>query len=191
MVFGGVEIDKEIVDFVEHFLCAGIGAVDLVQHDYRRQLGCQRFLQNIARLRQRPFARVDQNHDAVHHAQCALHFAAKVAVAGRVHDIDLRVVKKKSGIFRQNGDPALAFQVVGIHHALDDGFIRTKNPALPEHGVHQRGLAVVHVRDDGDVANLFTHNSCLSWPFAAKSLLKTKIAAETTSSLDECPFYVG
>jgi hypothetical protein len=35
---------------------------------------------------------------------------------------------------------------------------------LAEHGVDQGGFAVVHVRDNGDVANLLTHNSCLSYP---------------------------
>src|SRR3989442_820771 len=87
----------------------------------------------------------------------------KVAMPGSVHDIDFRVMKKKCSIFRENSDAALAFQVVRIHHALDDGFVGTKNSALLEHGVNERSLAVVHVRDDGDVTNLFTHNSCLSW----------------------------
>jgi hypothetical protein len=32
-------------------------------------------------------------------------------------------------------------------------FVGTKGAALLQHGVDQRGLAVVNVRDDGDVAN--------------------------------------
>jgi hypothetical protein len=30
--------------------------------------------------------------------------------------------------------------------------IRAEDAALAEHGVHQRGFAMVHVRDDGDIA---------------------------------------
>src|ERR1700722_2450523 len=158
LVFGGVQIDKQIIDFVEHFFGARIRAVDLVQHDHRRQLGRQRFLQYIARLRQRPFAGVDEHHNAIHHAQCALDFAAKIAVAGRVNNVDLRVVKKKRGILRENGDPALALEVVGIHHALDERFIGAENSALPQHGVDQRRLPVVHVRDNGDITNILAHD---------------------------------
>ena len=157
LIFGRVQIDEEIIDFVQDFLGPSIGPVNLVEHNDRRQLRRQGLLQNVARLRQRPFARVHQHYDAVHHAQCALHFAAKVAMPGSIHDIDFRVMKKKCSIFRENSDAALAFQVVRIHHALDDGFVGTKNSALLEHGINERSLAVVHVRDDCYVANTLTH----------------------------------
>src|SRR5258706_75906 len=56
LVFRGIEIDKKVVDFVEDFFGARVGAIDLVQHDHRRQLRGERFLQDVARLRQRAFA---------------------------------------------------------------------------------------------------------------------------------------
>ena len=117
LVFGGVEVDKEIVDFVEHGRGARIRPVDFIQHHDRRKLRGQRLLQHVARLRQRPFARVHQHQHAIHHAQRALHFAAEIAVAGRVHDVDFRVVIGDRRVFRQNGDAALAFEVVRVHHA--------------------------------------------------------------------------
>ena len=153
LLFFGVEIDEQIVYFVEHFLGARVGAVDLVDDDNGRQLGFEGFAQNIARLRQRAFAGVDQQHDAVDHLQRALDFAAEVAVAGRVDDVDLHVVIKDGGVLGQNGDAALALQFVGIHHALDVVLVGAERAALLQHGVDQRGLAVVDVRDDGDVAN--------------------------------------
>jgi len=57
--------DEEVVDFVQDFLGARIGAVNLIQHDHRRQLRRQRLLQNVTRLRQRSFASVDEHHNAV------------------------------------------------------------------------------------------------------------------------------
>ncbi len=48
---------------------------------------------------------------------------------------------------------------VGVHDAFDDFLIGPENAALPEHGIYQRGFAVVHVGDDGDIANLFGHFS--------------------------------
>jgi len=65
--------------------------------------------------------------------------------------------------------PRSAFQVVRIHDAFNEGFVGAENPALPQHGVHQGGLAVVHVRDDGDVSIFWTHIPAYRGRFAAKS----------------------
>ena len=153
LVFGGVEIDEQVVDLVQHFLGTRVGAVDLVDHDDRRQLGFQRLAQHVARLRQRALAGVHQQHDAVHHLERALHLAAEIAVAGRVHDVDLDLVVENGGVLGQDGDAALALQLVGVHDAVHQFLVGAKYAALAEHGVHQRGLAVVDVGDDGDVAN--------------------------------------
>ena len=56
------------------------------------------------------------------------------------------------GVLRKNGDAALTLKVVGVHHAIHDLLIFTVDAALLEHLVDQRGLAVVDVRDNGDVA---------------------------------------
>ncbi len=158
LVFAGVEIDEQVVDLVQHFLRARVGTVDLVDHQDRRQLGFQRLAQHVTRLRQRTFAGIDQQHHAVHHLERALHFAAEIAVAGRVDDVDLDVVVEDRGVLGQNGDAALALQFVGVHHPLDVGLVGAEDAALVQHGVHQRGLAVVHVRDDGDIANTRAQN---------------------------------
>ena len=87
----------------------------------RRQLGFQGLAQHVARLRQRAFAGIDQQHHAVDHLERAFHFAAKIAVAGGVDDIDLYVVIEDGGVFGQDGDAALALQLVGVHDAFDHG----------------------------------------------------------------------
>ena len=153
LIFARVEVDEKVVDLVEHGGRARVGAVNFIENNDRRKLGLQRLLQHIAGLRQRTFAGVDQQQHAVHHAQGALDFAAEIAVAGRVHDVDARIVKEKRRVLGQNGDSALAFELVRVHHAVDHSFIAAKDAALAEHGIHQRRLAVVHVRDDGDIAD--------------------------------------
>ena len=40
---------------------------------------------------------------------------------------------------------------------LTTAWLSAEDAALVEHGVHQRGLAVVHVGDDGDVADVSGH----------------------------------
>src|SRR5712672_3380896 len=122
LVFSSVQVDEEIVDFVENFLGASVGAINFVEHDDGRKLGGQSFLQDVASLRQRTFAGVNQDNDAIDHAQRTLDFSAEIAVAGRVNDIDFGVVKKESGILGENGNAALALEIVGIHDTLDQGF---------------------------------------------------------------------
>ena len=151
LILVGVEVDEQVEDLVEHFLRARVGAVDLVDDDDRRELGFERLRQHEARLRQRAFGGVHQQHDAVDHLQGALDFAAEVGVAGGVDDVDLDVVVVERGVLGEDGDAALALEVVRVHDALGDGLVGAEDAALAEHGVDQRGLAVVDVGDDGDV----------------------------------------
>ena len=74
-------------------------------------------------------------------------------------------------VFRQNGDAALAFQFVRIHDALDNGLIGAKRAALPQHAVHQRGLAMIYVRNDRYVANARTQRVSLPDEMTAVSNL--------------------
>ena len=135
----------------EHLLRARVGAVDLVDDDDGRELGLERLGEDEARLRQRAFGGVDQQQDAVDHLERALDLAAEVGVAGRVDDVDLVAVVVERGVLGEDGDAALALQVVGVHDALGDRLVGAEGAGLAQHGVDQRGLAVVDVGDDGDV----------------------------------------
>ena len=147
----GVEVDEEVVDLVQDLLRARVGAVDLVDDDHGGELGFEGLGENVAGLRQRAFGGVDQQEDAVDHLEGALHLTAEVGVAGRVDDVDLVVVVVERGVLGEDGDAALALQVVGVHDALGDRFVGAEGAGLAEHGVDQGGLAVVDVGDDGDV----------------------------------------
>jgi len=48
-------------------------------------------------------------------------------------------------ILGEDGDAALAFQVVRIHHPLGDVLVGGKGTCLAQKFVHQRGLTVVDV----------------------------------------------
>ena len=152
LFFGGIQVDEQIVDLVEHRLCARVGPIDLVDHDHRHQAAGERLAQHEPGLRQRAFRSVHQEHDAVHHHERPLDLPAEIGVAGRVDDVDQHVVVVHGRVLGEDGDAPLAFEVVAVHHALDDTLVGAEDPALMEHRVDQRGLAVVDVRDDGDVA---------------------------------------
>ena len=69
-------------------------------------------------LRQRAFGGVDQHQRAVDHAEDALDLTAEVGVARRVDDVDAGVVPQDRCRLGEDGDAALALQVVGVHGAL-------------------------------------------------------------------------
>ncbi len=149
----GVEVDEQVIDLVEDLLGAGIGAVNLVDDDDGLQTGFQSLAEDVTGLGQRSLGGIDQQHDAIDHLESALHLAAKVGVAGGVHNVDLAAVVVDGGVLGQNRDAALTLQIVGVHDAIGDLFIGAKGSGLAKHGVDKSGLAVVDMGDDGDVAN--------------------------------------
>src|SRR5258708_17135428 len=52
---------SQIVDFVQNFLHAGVGAINLVNDNDGAQVGFQRLHQNVTRLRKRTFARSEEH----------------------------------------------------------------------------------------------------------------------------------
>src|SRR5258707_8191538 len=153
LLFLGIEINKEVVHLVKNFLRTGIRPVDLINDQNRLQVRLKGLAQYVTSLRQRAFARVHQQHDAVDHLERALHLAAKIGVAWRIDNIDFCAGIEHGRVLGKNWDSALAFQIVRVHDTLGDGLVVAEGAALAKHGVNQRGLAVVDVGNDGDVAN--------------------------------------
>ena len=101
-----------------------------------------------------PFGGVDQHDRAVDHVEDALDLAAEIGVAGGVDDVDAAAVPDERGDLGEDGDAALALEVVGIHRALGDPLVVAEGARLAQQHVDQRGLAVIDVGDDGDVAEV-------------------------------------
>ena len=119
----------------------------------------QRLARDEARLRHRALDRVDQHQHAVDHRQRALDLAAEVAVAGGVDDVDVHAGVVQRRVLGEDGDAALALEVVAVHHALFQVLVGGEHAGLAQQLVDQRGLAVVDVGDDGDVANGSFHGA--------------------------------
>jgi len=51
-------------------------------------------------------------------------------------------------------DAALALESERIEHPFVHLLVRSEDPRLAEHGVHQGRLAMVHVGDQGDVPDV-------------------------------------
>jgi hypothetical protein len=74
-------------------------------------------------------------------------------VAGGVDDVDLRAVVAAGGVLGENRDAPLALEA-GVQHALGCLLVRGERPGLPQQRIDERRLAVVDVRDDGDVSDV-------------------------------------
>jgi hypothetical protein len=152
LLLAGIEVDEQIVDLVQDLLNARIRPVDLVDDDDRRQLPLESLAQHEPGLRQWSFRGVDQQQHAVHHRERALHLTAEIRVARGVHDIDQDAPIVHRRVLGEDGDAALALEIGIVHRALRDALVLAEDPALVQHRVDQRGLPVIHVRDDRDVA---------------------------------------
>ena len=155
LLVSGVQIHQKLQHLVNDLVHPLVGAVDLVDHHDDPVAQLQRTAQHKAGLGHGPLSGVHQQDNAVDHFQDALHLTAEVGMARRVHDVDLGVAVLDGGVLGQNGDATLTLQIVGVHDTLHRLLILPVHATLLEHLVHQRGLAVVHVGDDGYVSQFF------------------------------------
>ena len=158
----GAKFDEQIEDLVEHLMGAGVGAVDLVDDDDRAKLVLEGLFQDEAGLGHGAFGGIDQEEDAVGHAEDAFDFAAEIGVAGGVDQVDLGGLAVGAGVIDgdvlgQDRDAALAFQRIGIQQGVLLDLAVAEIAALAQQGIDQRRLAVVDVGDDGDIADVVTH----------------------------------
>jgi len=120
----------------------------------------ERLFQHKARLWHGALGGVHQQQHAVHHVEHALHFATKIGVPGRVHNVDLdlllreRIPDGDSGVLGEDRDAALAFERVRVQHTFSDLLIITERVRLSQQSIHQGGLAVIDMGNDSDVSTI-------------------------------------
>ena len=154
MLVGGVQVQQQLQDLVHDLVDALVGPVDLVDDHDDPVAQVQGPGQDEPGLGHGALGGVHQEDDAVDHFEDALHLAAEVGVARGVHDVDLHVAVLDGGVLGQDGDAPLPLQVPGVHDPVLDLLVGPEGAALLEHFVHEGGLAVVNVGDDGDVSKV-------------------------------------
>ena len=152
---GGVQVHQQLQHLVDDLVDALIGAIDLVDHHDDPMAQLQSLGEHEAGLGHGALGGVHQQDNAVDHLQNTLHLAAEVGVARGVHHVDLHVLIADGGVLGQNRNAALTLQVAGVHDTVHDLLIFPVSAALLQHLVHQGGLAVVNVGDDGYVSQMF------------------------------------
>ena len=152
-----MQVEEQLLDLGEHLVGPGVVAVDLVEHEHRRQMGGDRLRQDVARLRQRSLGGVDEQQHAVDHGEGALDLAAEVGVPGRVDEVEAHAVPPDRRRLGEDRDAPLALLVVRVEHPVDEVLVGPEDAGGAQHGVDQGGLAVVDVRDERDGAKGFVH----------------------------------
>mgnify|MGYP005727303323 CR=1 FL=1 len=74
-------------------------------------------------------------------------------MAGGIQDVDFDAFPGGAYVFRQDRNPALAFEVVVVQDQLTGFLPRIDGLALVDNIVHECSFTVVNVGDDGDVTD--------------------------------------
>jgi hypothetical protein len=73
----------------------------------------------------------------------------KSAWPGGVDDVDVGAAITHRAVLGEDGDAALALEVIGVHDPFLHVLVRREGARLLQQLVDERGLAVVDVGDDG------------------------------------------
>lgn len=137
-----------------HLVRAAIGLVHLINdHDgFQPQLQC--LLQNKPCLRHRPFKSIYQQQDTIGHFQYPLHLSTEIRVTRSIYYVDLMLLILHRGILAEDGNASLPFQIVVIHDQFPCILILPEHLGGMQDLIHQSGLTMVNVSDDGDVSDI-------------------------------------
>lgn len=130
------ELAKQVKRLVHYHIRIGLRLVDFVQ-DHEHLLSHRNgLLEDEARLRLGALGSIDNQQDAIHHIQHALHLATKVRVSWRVHDVDLDILPRNCRVLCQDCDAALALLVVAVHEPIVLSNCRRHGLGVLQQSVH-------------------------------------------------------
>ena len=125
-----VEVHQKFQNFVDDFLDAGVGAVDLVDDDDEFEPEVECLLGDEARLGHGALGGIHKQQHARDHLERTLYLARKVGVAGGIDDVDLDAVIVNGSVLGEDGDAALPFEIAAVHHAFLHRLIGAEGAAL-------------------------------------------------------------
>ena len=159
------QAEQQIGGFSNDLFDTCVRTIGLVHAQDNRQLGFQSLAQHEAGLRQRAFGCVDEQHDAINHGDATLDLAAEIGVTRSIDDVEgdafrmavlggQRTGVLHSGVLGEDGDALLTFQIIGIHHTIRNFLTFVEHVGLCQHGIDQRGLAVIDVCHNRYISNI-------------------------------------
>ncbi len=154
---------EDALELLDHHVHLCRRQVDLVEHRDDRQVLLHRQVDVGERLRLDTLGGVDDEDGALTGLQAAADFVAEVDVSGRVDQVEA----VDQAIFGQvlepdcaslDRDAVLALEIHRVEH-LGGHLARVDGVGALEQPIRQRGLAVVDVRDDAEVAQALLGNA--------------------------------
>ena len=71
---------------------------------------------------------------------------------GCIDYVDFRTLIVEGGVFCEDGNSSFSFDIAAVHNSFGNDFVASENVVLLQKRVHERGFAVVYVRDYGDIS---------------------------------------
>ena len=158
LFLSSVEVEHQVEHHLLHLVGTAVGLVDLVDHHHRLQSDLDSLLEHEAGLGHRSLESVDKEQTAVGHIEHTLHLAAEVGVSRSVYYINFSIFVVDGYVLRQDRYAAFAFKVVIVEDKFAGILILTKEVTGKEHFIDERGFTVVHVCDNGDIADILHEN---------------------------------
>jgi hypothetical protein len=159
----GVERDEQVEHLIDDGIGSGVGPITLVDHDDERMVEFERLAEHEAGLGHGTLEGIDEQQHAVRHLEHALDLPPEVGVSRRVDQVDaerlarMLAVDRPVGdgaVLREDGDAPLPLEGIGVEHTGVGIVALGERAAAFEQAVDERGLAVIDVGDDGDVAEV-------------------------------------
>jgi hypothetical protein len=123
LLVGSAQVGKQIESFVNNLGGVGARFIHFVHHHNGLEAQRQCLLGDETGLGHGAFLRVNQQYHAIHHRKGPLNLAAKICMAGRVDDVDVRAFPAHRAVLGQNGNAALALNGIAVHHRVHDFFV--------------------------------------------------------------------
>ena len=182
----GIDADHRL-DLALDLLDVGGGQVDLVEHRHHFQPHLDGGVAVGDRLRLDALGRVDHQQRAFAGGQRTADLIGEVDVPGGVDEVELvglavaRLVRQRHGL-RLDGDAALALDRIGVEHLRLHLAVGQAAADLDD-AVGKRRLAVIDVRDDGEVADQFHGLRCQLAPPCAAAQAAYRRSGDTNPAL--------
>jgi hypothetical protein len=125
-----LSIEEQIEDIVMGFVGITVWLIYFIDHHNRLFTEGQGFLQHETGLWHRTFEGIHQQQYTIGHVQHTFYLSTKIRVTGGINDVDFRTFPLNTHVFGQNGDTALAFQIVVIEDQLPYFLIITEQTGL-------------------------------------------------------------
>ena len=115
---GRIEVNEQVEHLIDNPVRTRARAVNFVDDHDRLQTVGKSFFGHEARLRHRAIKGIYHQQHRVNHGHNTLNFTSEVGVPWGINDVDTVIIPFDCGVFREDGNPTLFLQIVGVHHTF-------------------------------------------------------------------------